>query len=983
MALNKQKIAIPFAQGIDTKVDPKQRPIGTLEVLENAIFEEPGTLKKRNGYELVPTEVLGGSDLLTPKRLTTFKDELCLYSSRKFYSYSESVQKWSDKGTISNIFPQSKSIVRNTYEQSQIDSYHVNGLDIYAWKDGRGGIRVSIVDRATGNEVVSDTEISSSGESPKVEFIGNEAYFVYVEGQDIKFRRVNPLNPATIESAVTLVSADVNATDKIIDCVSTGGKIFVGYHAVSGNLKIFNFDLTGTPSAVQEVSGESPSECLNLSTDASSRILIAYSDGTDVKVIIRSFTLIADIVAPTSVETISNCTNVTIGTTDSSNYIIYYEISAASTQDHYVKKNTIDLASSVGTASVFMRSVGLASESFEYDDMLYVALLHSSTLQSTVFIANQDSKIVTKISPNLAGSLLSHGSLPKVSPIDSDTYLYASQIKGRNVSEENTFFSVLGVQSTELEFEKTEKFENVELGGNLHTSGGVLQMYDGKEIVEHSFHVFPENLSDGGTATTGGSLSDGNYQYSAVYSWTDNKGQEHRSAPSIPLEVTLSGGTATQTQDVTIPTLRLTEKSNVVIELYRTENNGTIFYKVTSTTSPEYNNKTVDSITFTDTVSDSSLISNETLYTTGGVLDNISAPAAYLISEFNNRVFLAGLEDDNKLQYSKIRFEGRPVEFNDTLTINVNSTGGPITALGSLDDKLVIFKETAIFFLSGDGPNNLGEQDNFIEPELISADVGCINPESVVLTPDGLMFKSKKGIYVLSRALQPIYIGAPVEDYNNLTIKSADLIADKNQVVFATIDGNALVYNYFVKKWTTFSNHRAKSATVLNNEYYYLRTDNDIFVQNEGYTDNGSHIKLKMVTSWMSFAGVQNFQRVYKALILGNYKSAHKLNIKVAYNFIEAFTQEKVVDVSDFITESIYGTTSATYGSETPYGGSGAQYQIRLDFKKQKCQSIKISIEDIQDSNYGEGVELSNLLVVVGAKRGEFKVDQSRTYGTS
>jgi len=276
VALTKQKIAIPFAQGIDTKVDPKQRPIGTLEVLENAIFEEPGTLKKRNGYELVPTDVLGGSELLTPKRLTTFKDELCLYSSRTFYSYSESVQKWSDKGTVSNIFPTSKAIVRNTYEQSQIDSYHVNGLDVYAWKDTRGGVRVSVIDRNTGNEVISDTEISSTGEKPKVEFIGNEAYFVYIEGTDIKYRRVNPLNPATIETAVTLVSGDVNGTDKIMDCVSVGDKVFVGYHAASTNLKIFNFESDGSVSTVQEVSGESPSECLNLSTDDSSRILIAF-----------------------------------------------------------------------------------------------------------------------------------------------------------------------------------------------------------------------------------------------------------------------------------------------------------------------------------------------------------------------------------------------------------------------------------------------------------------------------------------------------------------------------------------------------------------------------------------------------------------------------------------------------------------------------------------------------------------------------------
>jgi hypothetical protein len=51
--------------------------------------------------------------------------------------------------------------------------------------------------------------------------------------------------------------------------------------------------------------------------------------------------------------------------------------------------------------------------------------------------------------------------------------------------------------------------------------------------------------------------------------------------------------------------------------------------------------------------------------------------------------------------------------------------------------------------------------------------------------------------------------------------------------------------------------------------------------------------------------------------------------------------------------------------------------------KKQKCQSIKISIEDSQDDNYGEGLQISNLLFVVGVKRGEYKVAQSNTYGTN
>ena len=105
-----------------------------------------------------------------------------------------------------------------------------------------------------------------------------------------------------------------------------------------------------------------------------------------------------------------------------------------------------------------------------------------------------------------------------------------------------------------------------------------------------------------------------------------------------------------------------------------------------------------------------------------------------------------------------------------------------------MDEKLVIFKESAIFYLSGDGPNNLGQQDTFIKPELVSSDIGCININSVVLTPDGLMFKSKKGIYLLSRSMQLAYIGANVEAFNDLKVSSAIVVPEENQVRFTTLD---------------------------------------------------------------------------------------------------------------------------------------------------------------------------------------------------
>jgi hypothetical protein len=71
MPLQKQPININFAQGMNTKVDPWQIPVGQFDSLENSVFDVGGQLKKRNGYGNLP-------DLpnTTYRYLTTLNDNL-------------------------------------------------------------------------------------------------------------------------------------------------------------------------------------------------------------------------------------------------------------------------------------------------------------------------------------------------------------------------------------------------------------------------------------------------------------------------------------------------------------------------------------------------------------------------------------------------------------------------------------------------------------------------------------------------------------------------------------------------------------------------------------------------------------------------------------------------------------------------------------------------------------------------------------------
>ena len=990
MALIKNKISVPFAAGLETKTDRSQDQLSGLRVLENVIFDTPKKLLKRKGYSLLDTKLLDNTEIENAKYLADYKNELGLMTDTDYYAYSESLNKWTSKGQVFTAFPESKPILRNNREQKNIDTISVEGINAFIYQDS-SGVRLSVVDNANCNFITSDLLVSASGTVPRIVNIQNTMFIFYIDGSDLKFRSVNILNPSTLSSETT-VASDVETNDNNMDCVEISEKIFCAYNSTAsgGSIRAFTVDISSTVSSIITVVGEDASDGLTVATDCNSRFVVTYSTGSLVKILVYSFTLGVQILAPSTVESIASVTNIAVIETDQTlnEYTLFYEVTAASVKDHFIKKNTIRIDSTLGTPSIVKRSVGIASKPFIQDNIAYLTAVHESSLQSTYFLINGSGTIISRFSPNIGGKIITENVLTKVANPSTDMYLLGSQIKGRTVIDDDNFFSLLGVNSTTINFALSDPFQHETLGENMHIVGGFPMMYDGDRIVEHNFHLFPEDLSDAGNSTVGGVLQDGVYQYAAVYAWTDNRGQIHRSAPSVGFSVTLSGATSTQQQSITVPTLRLTQKENVIIELYRTEAAGTIFYKITDVFSPILNDPTVDSVTIVDdSTSDANIISNEILYTTGGVLDNIMAPANKIIESFSDRIFLAGLEDPNKLQFSKIRFDGAPVEFNDTLTIQVNAKGGDITALKAMDEKLVIFKETALFYISGDGPNNIGQQDTFIKPELISSDIGCININSVVLTPQGLMFKSKKGIYLLSRGMQLQYIGANVERFNDLKISSAVVIPEENQVRFTTEDGEALVYNYFVGQWAAFSNHRALSAVNIGFTYYYLRFDGILYIEDEtGYTDNGSPINIDLATGWISFAGVQGFQRVYKLLLLGNFKSPHKIRIRVAYDFNEAFVQEVTINTADFNDNTRYGEYSP-YGDPTTiaYGGDGNVHQMRIDLKRQKCQAIKIKIEEIQDDpeNYGEGLSLSNVMFEIGQKKGTNKLDTVRKYGTS
>ena len=94
------------------------------------------------------------------------------------------------------------------------------------------------------------------------------------------------------------------------------------------------------------------------------------------------------------------------------------------------------------------------------------------------------------------------------------------------------------------------------------------------------------------------------------------------------------------------------------------------------------------------------------------------------------------------------------------------AAGGGAVALSRLDDKTIVLREDGISYIVGQGPDALGQQNDFREI-LLPAEMGCSEPSSVIAAGDGILFKSAKGFFRLDRTLNTQYVGADVEEFND------------------------------------------------------------------------------------------------------------------------------------------------------------------------------------------------------------------------
>ena len=539
----------------------------------------------------------------------------------------------------------------------------------------------------------------------------------------------------------------------------------------------------------------------------------------------------------------------------------------------------------------------------------------------------------------------------------SDGSGYGLNVYGPSVGG---FGPVVGVQCND----KAQIFQPSDYPANPIT-GGVAQSYIGANL-----NGVPQLLA---------------VNYTATYQQINAGGELQQSDPAVPATayipayVTVGGtfpppGTVVPPNAaiaVSVQNLQQTLKQEVTISMWRTVSNppanelDQVYYLITDPTDPVLNQLLdLNPSMFDDFSSDTGIISNQALYTSGGVLENDPPPACGFIINHQDRVWISSLEDPALLWFSKEFQAGLGVAFSVYQTQRLNAgvgpkVCGPITSAASMDGNLEVFQLNQPWLITGAGPDNTGNNGSFTAV-VITSNVGCRDPGSVAVTPDGILRKTSQGIYLGNRQLADGYAGVDVAAYNADVVVRTIISSNGTRALFLSTSGTCLIYDFFYGSWGTLDYQAIDGILDASGVYTFIRaSDGAILQENVGsFEDVATGYQMSVTTAKLKFAGINGFQRIWKFFIQGQFYASQGYQVSITYD-----DESSPTDVFTY----------------TP--GSNCT-SIRVDNSRQLCKAMTITIEDVSPYATGTTWAFDAIDLEVGVRKGGTKtIGATRSLG--
>jgi hypothetical protein len=465
---------------------------------------------------------------------------------------------------------------------------------------------------------------------------------------------------------------------------------------------------------------------------------------------------------------------------------------------------------------------------------------------------------------------------------------------------------------------------------NTYIAANSIYISDGREYNELGFPIYPNPpdyaLINSGTGVLPISST---YGLASTYEWTDARGNIIESAPSF--DSYTRPATTTFSFEYTAQEPPFGTHASWRQNFYRTVPDGSIYYFVGSTTST--------STTVVDDIAQADLETAKILYTTGGVAENINPSNCSFVTFAKNRLWTFENGDRSTVWFSKQIQKNFLPAFSDLLTLQVSDVGGKLIGIGQVDDKVVVFKESYIYVVVGDGPTDtlVGE---FSAPTAISQGIGCSSAKSILETPMGIFFQSPEGIYLVDRSLQVQFVGRPV--YGETAITSSLYIQDDNLCLFSTAS-EIWVYYATTGAWYRWTLAGVQDLFLLDGSIYAGLAAN-VVKQGSGFQDDGANYDQAIKLGQYQFSGIQGYQRVYRLLLTGAQTTS-----------TTALTVKTYIDGNSTATDTL-SITAANSKS-----GNRMAFEVRPSV--QKCETIEL---EVIHSGNDEGIKISAVTAEVG-----------------
>lgn len=1009
MPLVKQIAEIPIVGGRDGGTEGPLKV--KLDLLENGVYRKAGGVQKRYGTKkMVPCTTAQIGIVTTappvPDTLAAYRDECVRMGKGELSSYSKQINTANNgqrlyRDQVSEAYVLVDGVAASQYNLVRPDcAMGTNGvlIIVFGERSTSGALPALVyatcIDTTTG-AVLMDRQLvesSSSYAHPRVVCVGNMACIFYGDtgaNTNIFMRTINLASIATgVSARVTVLTTAYNSSlGKIFDICQDGTNVLLGYASTTAatRWKVAKVSTAGTvlstatSAEVTNTASYEPTCCAICVDSINGRVWLARGYTQTTPAYATSISRFETSGMTEDVATVITYTSATSGEQPTaigmlevyadSRIALIVQTANTTLWVNYLSESTF--ASVLGARKVQIeQNARLISRPFLQDSKVFAYITTQAGVSGRghMFLVDLGVHLTTSTTYDNMPLRVVANVAPRQVTV-ADTVEYATPLASSvNVSTNNWWTPLAGSwmasQSSSVALGKATFnawHQTAEAGNLLAIAGGAPAFYDGCQAVEMGYYD-TATITSVSVNAAAGSLSAGAYSYKLVREWVDARGNVHRSNASQT--VTQTGFAASQSADVVIRHLGLTARQDaqtaytnpVVHRLYRSLVNASTFYATKAQGYRDTRNvvTTTGAVTVTESAADTTISTYGQIYTTGGILEAQCPPSCTTLAVHRQRLWLGGTPTD-ALFYSK-KFEyGVAPEFNDALTIEPFE-GGRVVALASLDEVLVIFKESGIWILQGDGMNDTGDVDSstLSEPRKVQTDVGCTEPRSVVSTPDGIMFLSQRGIYLLNRSLQVVFVGDPVSDLTGASgagITSAVLVPAQNIVRFtrslaSSADYDTLVYDYEKGSWSvdkyycTYSaaQRGALSACVVNGTYTWVTPEGQEYEEDTStYLDGGTTwVTLKLRTAWIKTTGVlQGYQRCWYAMVLGERNTACGASVTLGYDY-GAATQTAVT-----FAESATNTTPMQLSAGVA--------------TKPRNQAIQVTYQDSAPVTYGTG----------------------------